>query len=366
MKKLVFALIALSLGLYTSNSSAQIFQIKVTDYGDGAGNAAFESFVNAEIQKIENQINEDLPSAQPDRLMEGMANSAVLAGKGLGADYASGMKVFLIGAGAGVGADLAKDKNTDSELSGVGVAPGMVVGMNLGWMDSKYILGMDTDRLNLFLNFMTIGKKNLELNDKPGEESFADIDSTALGFRLRYDWIKGKGSKLLGWGGVKFHFGYEYSKTNITFRSNINKTVNETSSGGEVLSGTFTGSPEATIKTAVHSIPIELSTDVQLLYILSLYGGIGADYSFGEAKGDGTINGGSTPISCTGGACGPGTNVTVKPEANIDATGKVNPMMFRGFAGVQVNLPFMRIYVQGNKPFGSELVGVNAGVRFVY
>src|SRR5690606_30554779 len=144
--------------------------------------------------------------AQPKRLMEGMANSSVMAGKGIGSDYASNMEVFLIGAGIGVGADLEKDDNTDSEISGLGVAPGLVIGTNLGWMDTAKILGMDTNRLNVYLNFMGYGHDQ-SFGDN-GSETDAEIDMTSFGVHFRYDWIKGNGTKLLGWGGVKLHFGY--------------------------------------------------------------------------------------------------------------------------------------------------------------
>ncbi|WP_408095452.1 Lsa36 family surface (lipo)protein [Peredibacter sp. HCB2-198] len=365
MKKLLFTLMALSMGLYASDSSAQIFTIKVTDYG-GIADPTLRNFVDEQILKVQNEINKDLPSAPPERLMEGMANASVMAGKGLASDYASGMKVFLIGANVGAGADLAKDKNTDSDVSGVGVAPGVVVGMNLGFMDAEKFLGMDTNRLNLYLNFMSY-KHEQQINEDPGKESSADLDMTALGFRMRYDWIEGNGSKLLGWGGVKFHFGYEYNKTNIAFNSKINESVNETSSTGEVLTGTITGAPQANIAVATHSIPLELSTDVQLLYILSLYVGVGADYSWGQAKGNGTLNAPTSPITCNGGAaCGGGQTIQVQPDANIDATGKASGFLYRGFAGVQINLPYFRIYGQVNKPIGNDLIGANVGVRFVY
>lgn len=366
MKKLFFILIILSFGLYATSSSAQIFKLNVTNYGGLAGNQAFVDFVDAEIQKIEAEINKEMPNASPDRLMEGMANSAVLAGKGLGADYASNMSVFLIGAGAGVGADMEKQKDSESDLSGIGVAPGVVVGFNLGFMDTAYFLGMDTNRLNLYFNFMNYKKENYQVDDDPGQESYLDADATAIGFRLRYDWITGNGSKLLGWGGVKFHIGYEYNKSNFAYRTKINEDVNETSGTGETISGTITGNPEAKIAVATHSIPLELSTDIQLLYILSLYGGVGADYSFGEAKGDGALNAPESTISCNGGVCPGGTTIGVKPEANIDGKGNPEAFSFRGFAGVQVNLPYLRIYVQANKPFGNKLIGANAGVRFVF
>lgn len=369
MIKLLLSLLTLGISFYSVESSAQIFRLKVTNYGAGNGIPAFEDFVNAEIAKIEKDINKDLPSGQPHRLMEGMANSSIMAGKGIGSDYASNMEVFLIGAGVGAGADLAKDKTTDSDLSGVGVAPGLIIGTNLGFMDTARILGMDTNRLNVYLNFMG-HKHKQQLDDKPGKESSAQLDMKSMGAHFRYDWINGKGSKLFGWGGVKFHMGYEYNKTDITFNSKINETVSQTDSDGNVIAGDITGSPSAKILVNTHSIPIELSTDVQLLYVLSLYAGIGADYNFGQAKGDGSLNAGSSSISCTnpnpGQVCTGGTSVDVSPEANINATGKVRPFTYRGFAGVQINLPYLRIFGQVDKSLGDDLIGATAGVRLVF
>lgn len=368
MKKLLFILLTLSLGLYASDSSAQIFRLRVTDYGNGAGVQAFEDFVDAEILKIQNDINKDLPSAPPERLMEGMANSSVMAGKGIGTDYASNMKVFLVGAGVGAGADLYKDKQSKSDLSGVGVAPGLIIGANLGFMDSARFLGMDTNRLNLFVNFMSYSL-NRQIEKEADKESSAKLDMMAMGVHFRYDWIQGAGSKWLGWGGVKFNFGYEFNKTDITFNAKIKETVNTTDSNGNVINGTINGNPFAQINSATHSIPIALSTDIQLLYFLTLYTGIGADYNFGKATGKGDLNAGTSPITCTNagvGACTGGTTIQVKPDANINATGEVNPFLFRGFAGVQFNLPFIRVFGQVDKAFGNDLIGATAGVRFVY
>jgi hypothetical protein len=179
------------------------------------------------MPKIQDEINDGLPSAPPERLMEGMANSSVFAGKGIETDYASNMKVMLIGAGVGAGADLAKTETGNDgkkTMSGVGVAPGLIIGANLGFMDTARILGMDTNRLNVFLNFASYEHKQ-KLSDKPGEESEAKLGMTSFGANVRYDWIKGNGNKLLGWGGVKFNFGYQYNKTNILFNGRINKDV---------------------------------------------------------------------------------------------------------------------------------------------
>lgn len=360
-------LILLALTFIPLTANAQIFRLRITDYDGADAIPAVKNFIDTEIQKVENEINKDLPSAPPQRLMEGMADSSVAAGKGIGTDYASDMDVFLIGAGIGVGADLEKDKTTDSDLSGAGVAPGLILGMNLAWMDSKRFLGMDTDRLNVYFNFMKYNYDHT-LSDKANEKSEAELDMLAIGTHFRYDWIKGNGSKWLGWGGIKFTFGYEYNKTDLAFSSQINETVSETAGTGEVINGTISGNPRAKINVNTHSIPLALSTDVRFLYILSMYTGVGVDYSWGQAKGGGNINGNNSPVTCTNGACTGAGNPTiqVKPEANIDATGKVTAFTPRAFLGLQVNIPFVRVFVQADKVLGNEVIGATAGVRFVY
>ncbi len=369
-KKLLQVALTTGLGLFTLDCSAQIFRLNVTDYGVDESSpffSDFKSFVDTEIGKIEDSINKELPSAEPQRLMEGMANSSVMAGKGIGSDYASNMQVFLIGAGVGVGADMEKDSSTGSSISGVGVAPGLIVGTNLGFIGGS-ILGLDPKRLNIYANFMNFGYDHT-FDDQASKKSSAEIDMTSLGMHLRYDWIKGSGNKLLGWGGVKLHVGYEYNKTDIEFQSKISESVNETDTDGNNIDGTITGSPTAKIAVATHSIPIEVSTDVQLLYFISLYGGLGTDFNFGQAKGNGALNADPSDVSCTNagvGACSTNPSVSIQPEANIDSTGKVNSLLFRGFAGLQLNLPYVRIFGQVDKSLGNDLIGATAGVRFVY
>lgn len=357
------------LSLVPFSASAQLFDLRITDYGldcnSGVAERTFCNYIDTEIGKIEADINKDLPSGKPTRLMQGMADSSVMAGKGIGTDYASNMDVFLIGAGVGVGADLHKDKQTDSDLSGAAVAPGLIVGMNLSWMDARRFMGMDTDRLNVFFNFMKYTYDH-KIDDEPGKRSDAELDMLSMGVHFRYDWIKGNGSKWLGWGGVKFNFGYEYNKNDITFKSEINEDADQFDEAGQNYSGSISGRPVAAIDTSTHSIPLALSTDVQLLYFLSLYTGLGVDYNWGQSKGRGDLNGSDSSISCTGASCPGNPTIQVKPEANIDATGKPTAFTSRAFFGVQLNLPFTRIFVQADKSLGNDLVSATTGIRFVY
>ena len=360
MKKLLLLSTILSFGLYTTDSSAQLFRLRTTSYGDlnPALNAAWDSA----LASIEADINKDFPSAEnPKRLMQGMANSSVMAGKGIGSDYASRMEVFLIGGGIGVGADLEKDKQTGSDISGVGAQAGLVIGTNLGWLNTPKILGLYTDRLNVYFNYLGY---NLDRKMGDGDKDSIEGQLRSFGFHASYDLVKPKGTSLLRWGGIKVHTGYEYNNTKLVFRTNISEQVSENVGGGTTVSGTITGKPAATINVATQSIPIEVSTNVQLLYFMSLYTGLGMDINFGQAKGDGSLNADPTDLDVTGG--GPDDGPTVQAEANINGSGSVDSLLTRAFVGLQFNLPYANMFVQANKSFGNELIGLSTGLRLVY
>ncbi len=359
MKKLFFFAFTAALGIYSTDSSAQIFRLNFIP--DGGLNPLIRAAIEAEVQKAEDEINAGLPSNNdPSRLMEGMANSSVMAGKGIGSDYASGMEVALIGAGIGVGADLEKNKEADSDLSGVGIQGGLLVGMNLGWMDTEKILGFETNKLNMYVNFF-----KYELEQTSGDTDVT-ADLSSYGVHFSYDWIKARPSKWFGWGGVKIHTGYEYNKTDLNFKSTINQTVTADQGGG-TYSSTILANPFANINVATHSIPFEISTSLRFLYLFSIYGGLGADYNTGSATGKGDLNSATSPVTCTGVGCpAPGSIGDIETDANIDGKGKASPFLFRSFAGVQVNLPFIRVFVQADKAFGNELIGATTGIRFVY
>lgn len=361
LRKTYLLVLALILGLYANPSSAQLFNLRFTP--TAGMNAVVAAGIAAEVQKIEDEINDGLPSAAtPDRMLEGMANSSVMAGKGIGSDYASNMSVFLIGAGVGVGADLEKNEDADADLSGAGVQGGIILGTNLGWIDSPTFLGLESDRLNVYINFMKY-KHEMETGD-----THAKIDLASYGMHFSYDWVKPSGNVLLGWGGIKVHWGYEYNRTTLKFNSEITEDLSTTPTAGTTYTSSIVANPFATIDVTTQSIPIEISTSIQFLYFVSLYTGLGADYNIGTATGKGDLDSSTANVNCAGIACspGPGDVGDIDTEANIDGKGKVNPFLFRGFGGVQLNLPFIRIFAQVDKAFGNDLIGATVGVRLAF
>ena len=353
MKKLLF-LCALAV---PTLSYAQIFSL--TRVSASTANATILALFDAEIQKVENEINQDLPAGDPKRLMEGMANAQVASGKGLATDYISHFDKILLGAGVGLGADLEEDKEMDSDLSGIGLTGGVQLGLNMTMFTDNKFLGLDPKKTSVMFNFMSYDL------DRKFDDNEASVDILSFGVMGSYKWIDGNGNRLFGWDGVRLHTGYQYSKADIDFEGEIDEDVDETTGGGENITGTITGNPKATIKTSTHSIPLEISTGVNFLWVMSFYVGAGTDINSGTAKGEGDLNAQDSTITCNGGACG-GETADVRAQANIDDTGKVDPFFLRGFAGFQLNLPYTRVYVHANKVFGTEVYSVATGLRLAF
>jgi len=347
------ALLVTTLLLLPTLVQAQIFRLQRTNDMGAAVNAVFD----AEILKIQNKINQDLPAAEPKRLMEGMANSQAAAGKGSATDYITHFETVAIGAGVGLGADLEKNKEFDSDLSGAGVMGSVQLGLNMAAFADNTFLGMDPKRLTVMANFF---KFDL---DRDFDDNNVKADLISFGFNGSYKWIDGNGNRLFGWDGVRLHSGYQYSSTKLNFKSSINETIDE-NLGGTQVESTITANPTATIESTSHSIPLEISSGVNFLWVMSFYGGVGTDINFGQAQGKGDLNSADSPVTCNGAACGGG--VSVRSSADINEKGRVNPLFLRGFAGLQLNLPYVRVFAHANKVFGTEVYSFATGLRLAF
>ncbi len=352
MKALLLTLFILATAL---PARAQIFKLTLVP----TGNAAVDAALEAELLKVQNDVNKDLPASSPKRLMEGMADSQAASSRGMATDYISHFDKFTIGAGVGLGADLEEDKEMDSDISGAGATGGAIVGLNMSSLFDDSFLGLDPKKTTLMLNFF---KYDLE---KDVDDNEVKADMISFGFMGSYKWIDGNGSRWFGWDGVRLHTGYQYSSLDLTVTSNIDKDVDE-DNGTESISGNLAATPKATIETATHSIPIEISSGVNFLHVLSFYAGLGTDFNMGSAKGKADANAERSTLNCTGGVCGGGQAFQVDTAANVDETGKVRPLFLRAFAGFQVNIPYVRVYAVANKVFGTEVYSVATGLRLAF
>jgi hypothetical protein len=347
MKRLSPLFIVGALLALTTSTQAGLFSISCT--GANCSNAAVAQLINV----AETDVNSQLPDADASTYLKGMANSSVMANKGATSDYANDVDVFLIGVGAGIGADVGNNSFGDlisgdidgNQLRGFGVQPSLLVGINLGLWDMPTIFDViDLNKMKVFISFFKFDVDQTKI----------DANVTNFGLHLRYKLQDPVGlvpGRLVYWTGVDITTGFEYS--------NMDVTVTESKSQAYTVAP-FTLNMAGTIslgaKVSTMTIPLEISTGIQLGYIFTLYGGLGADLNFGKAEAKAS-------------AVAPITGV---PSA--DLVGSINlgqdssPATFlpRGFAGVQINVPFVKLYVHLDRAFTEDAYGAGVGLKVTY
>lgn len=309
------------------------------------------------MQLLEDDINKSLPDADHTNYLKGMANSSIMANKGLGIDYAADMSIIEAGLGIGIGADLGGSNGSFSKLvtgdvdanqiRGFGIQSTFMFGLHLGIIPFKGIGPFEFKRANLYFNLMS--------SDMPEQDGIEGKISSS-GFHLQYKIIDEIGLPLgmLKWGGLSFSTGLEYSKMKISYSMAYDE--------GMEYSGTtasFDGNVKVGADIATYSIPLELTTSFQFLYIVAPFCGVAADFNFGEAKSIAELTG---DITVTGIETGTGT-------ASLSLGDKVSPETFsyRYLAGIQLNIPFARIYAQIQKSISpAGIWGIGLGARIAW
>jgi hypothetical protein len=349
--KYTFAL----LGLFTvSLAEARPLEVNVRDYGWLTSFPALRDVLDFYLQGVENDINQEQPILNPSRLNYGNARSGILASKGLGTDYVNDPLKYQVSIGIGATWDGEKDVALQDEISGIGAASALSVGVRLN---------------EKTMGFINLGSFTYSRILPTGDIDIAgDIKATNLGMHLRYDLMERRGNERWGWGGIKIHVGYEYNSNTVDLISDIDKRLEVDTGGAGLLEGRLTGKPTYTIKTRTHSVPLELSSSLFFLKILSFYGGFGADINYGRSKGSGKLKGDISSLACTSGIC---VGETVLPQleaqANYDAVSDIRNISLRGFAGLQVDLPMrLHSFVQVEQMLGTEVIGVSAGLKYSF
>ena len=115
------------------------------------------------------------------------------------------------------------------------------------------------------------------------------------------------------------------------------------------------------VEQTTWSVPLEITTSLRLLTLLTVYGGLGLDWQLG---GGSDMN---IKMSATLSGKVPGDTTTVNlGSASVAATGHVNPSAarLREIIGLQINAMLVRLFVQVNVTGDSPLLtSVAAGLR---
>lgn len=352
------------------NAFAGPFSIINRSYPTGTGaDAAVRSAIDDAFDDVETQVNSELPDTSGGvQYTDAMGNASVMSQKGLGVDYASDMELFMLGARVGAGADVGNNSMSDvlggdldaEQISGFGVGLALVGGLNLGmfdWSEEDPDAWFKWSNANLFFN---IFKYDLDNDDVTAE-------TTSFGVHLQYKLIESKNyiPFVFKWTGVQVTTGYQYSSLNVGVSKSLTETYTDNVAvgglGNRDVDAEFTGTAGIGAEITTHSIPIEVSTGAQLLYFLTVYGGLGTDISFGSASANASVNG-DVDASIQGVGSSAGGTATL----DLGVDGGPDAFLGRAFFGLQLNAWLAKINVQLNKSFTNDTFGVNAGLSLVW
>jgi hypothetical protein len=128
------------------------------------------------------------------------------------------------------------------------------------------------------------------------------------------------------------------------------------------VTGTAGGTARFNIDMTTRSIPVEVTTSVRLLSLVTAYGGMGFDWQLG--------GGSNLDLRMNASMLGQVGNQSLDlGTATVHATANVapSPAKIRGILGAQVNLWLLRIFAQLNAANTNPVMAsVAAGVRFAY
>lgn len=352
-------------------NSALAIEITLGAITPGTCSGTFDNGSNCEdfTNLIRTEVNKDLPEVDIQKYADGTANATVMANSGKGTSYGNNFDLFTIKASVGLGADtnapisdfISGDVDED-DINGVAIGGGLMVGVNMNVLPVKKIGFFDFTKLDVMFNFSSFSL------DQDLGESKAEGSIGGFGFMARYriiDAIDLPSKYLMQWGGVQLHTGFQRSTMDINYAQSFDDNTVTLDSGipGVTLNGSFTNSRgEFDLESETNVIPVEVSTYMRFLYVFTLYGGAGMDIASGSSEinfdGTGIVTG-----TTTGGGSGSYTN---SMSANESATGSPEATNFRGFLGLQFNIPVVSLYIHLNKNLTKDIIGTNVGLNIAW
>ncbi|HUJ62423.1 MAG TPA: hypothetical protein VLX92_28165 [Kofleriaceae bacterium] len=275
------------------------------------------------IQRVKDGIASYYETNNIAELLRGFADTAAADDRGIGVDYDLHPGDIVVGAEAH-GA-LATDVTLDGSSH---VVTGAVVGgtATAGWDLAK----VGAPRVAVFANGFYEGAT---IHGLTGH-------LLSLGGHALVRVVTARGGGAVTWTGLAVMAGVEYARWSLgTSAPIISDTALTSASTGEVKEIAFIANGTLSLLSSTVSIPLEVTTGVKLFGVLVIYGGGGADLTFGSStltaglSGDLTIDADRTPIG----------------TATITASGSVSPtaVTAHALAGLQLTTRHVHVFVQG-------------------
>jgi hypothetical protein len=302
-------------------------------------------------QQLVGQVDNLFQTANVNSFLHDFQNAQSFSSKGLGVDYASEATLAEVGATLSFASNVDKaykpsGSYTDPPLAGGGANFSLMGGLGFG------VFGFDPLMVfaNWFKGSATIGKLD------------GSYQNWGLHGQLRLFGPTRKMSAvkmLVRWGGIAITSGADYSHMSLSAKQAISSSINVVP--GAPVTVTSTGNLIFTVDQTTWSVPLEVTTSLRLLSLVTVYGGLGLDWQLG---GGSKLN-----IAMNANLKGSYAGATYNNlgTATINANGKVSPSAarLREIVGLQLGiLDLIRFFVQVNVTGGSPmLTSVAGGLR---
>ncbi|PKA15278.1 Lsa36 family surface (lipo)protein [Leptospira haakeii] len=254
-----------------------------------------------------NGLEETIRKEYLNELTKSMADASVLANINSSMMGPGTVNRFQVGAGLGVAGVKKDDINIQyGDISipkfpnvGASINPGVMVGVNLGWLlgqgPSHQPTDDEKDSNRSFLHRINIYAHGFQGNISNGDiKSLSDSTSKDLsmsgninsfGMTVRFQIAKERYTKLdfFGFTGLSLGVGFhrKWEEINMNYHPSGTDAV-------KVAFGPATGRWDADVNFAyqskVQSVPIDIRTGVRLFYILTLFAGAGISNNTGYTK----------------------------------------------------------------------------------
>jgi hypothetical protein len=339
------ALLLIGIVLTPAAASAQTIRVKLDERAQrllGPQISVVEDRIEAEFEK---QMQALTTASEVTDFLDLAANAQALVHKGIGTDYASAIDGVILGVGVGAAIDPGDQSlsvATSGEEGAVPVGAGAQITIMAGYNFARF----GVPELTLFAHGMGAP---FSLSEYSG--SFYNFGVTG-----QYRLIAPRGEAWpLRWGGLSVTSGVEVSRMRLTLVS-TDMVHFDTRVGGVRVKGDSDGKLDL-VQSAV-SIPLELTTSVTMLQVLTLYAGLGGDLNFGSAN---LILDLDTTVTANGGEAGTGS-----AEATLEDAGDPDLLTFRLLGGLQLDFGPVHLFGQVNLLPKNLTLAASAGARVTF
>ncbi len=356
MKRLTLGAAMLFVPLALAARPAQA-QITITPGPDAAAFASSLGMTTDQLTSlITSKVDGLFQVTNVNSFLRDFQNAQSFSSKGLGVDYASEATLAEVGATLSLASNIDKaykptGSYTDPPIQGGGANFSLMGGLGLG------LFGLDP--VMIFANWF---KGSATLGQLDGDYQNWGLHGQ---FRLLGPTRSMSATKLLvRWGGIAITSGVDYAHVGLSTSSNISSKFDVAQ--GAPVTVTSAGNLKFTLDQTTWSVPLEITTSLRLLSLITVYGGLGFDWQLG---GGCDLHILMSQASLSGQVQTPSGTVPYSNLGTVDvrADGHVSPSSarVREIAGLQLSiLDVIRIFAQVNTTASSPvLTSLAMGLR---